>query len=123
MAYADEKIEERDYIEAIIYYEKALSIDSNSVEILWKYAEANRFYKAYEVAELYYQKVYQKENAKIYPLSIFWLATMQHYNGKYLLSMRNWKLAKKVYKRERKGYLYLKSTQEFRSSLWARKSS
>lgn len=119
--FADEKMIERDYLEAMYYYEKAMKIDSNSVEILWKMAEVNRFNKDYQKAEYYYQKVYDREKAKIYKLSIFWLASMQHYNGKYQLSMRHWRLAKKVYKRNRKGYHYLKSTQEFRSCLWAKR--
>src|SRR5687767_9423152 len=78
MEFADKKMEEGDYYYAIQYYQQAMKIDSNSVEVLWKYAEALRLYKDYPKAELYYQKVFAKEDAKIYPMSIFWLATMQH---------------------------------------------
>ncbi|MGV6860648.1 MAG: DUF1573 domain-containing protein [Putridiphycobacter sp.] len=120
--FADEKVVEKDYYQAILYYQKAMAIDSNSVEINWKMAEAQRHYKNYVLAEYYYQKVYDKELAKIYPQSIFWLATMQHYNGKYELAFRNWKLAKKVYKRQRKSYIYKKSMAEFMSCLWAKKA-
>ncbi|HIP36638.1 MAG TPA: DUF1573 domain-containing protein [Crocinitomix sp.] len=120
--FADKKIQEGDYYYAIIYYKKAMEIDSNSVEINWKMAEAQRHYKNYVLAEYYYQKVYQKEQAKIYPKSIFWLATMQHYNGKYNESFKSWKLAKKVFKRKRKSYEYKKSLAEFKSTLWARKA-
>jgi len=122
MEFADQKMLEGDYFYAISYYQKAMIIDSNSVEVLWKYAEALRLYKDYPKAEFYYQKVFAKEDAKIYPMSIFWLATMQHYNGKYLASLENWKEAKKVYKKDREGYLYLKSQQEMKSCLWASKA-
>ncbi|MBL7899566.1 MAG: tetratricopeptide repeat protein, partial [Crocinitomicaceae bacterium] len=122
MEFADQKVAEGDYYYAIQYYEQAMKIDSNSVEVLWKYAEALRMYKDYPKAENYYLKVYKKEEAKIYPMSIFWLATMEHINGKYLLSMEHWKEAKKVYKKDREGYLYLKSQQEIKSCLWASKA-
>lgn len=120
--FADKKVQEGDYYYAIIYYKKAMEIDSNSVEINWKMAEAQRHYKNYVLAEYYYQKVYNKELAKIYPKSIFWLATMQHYNGKYNQSFKSWKLAKKVFKRKRKSYEYKKSLAEFKSTLWAKKA-
>lgn len=122
MEFADQKVTQGDYFYAIQYYEQAMKIDSNSVEVLWKYAEALRMYKDYPKAENYYLKVYKKEEAKIYPMSIFWLATMEHINGKYLLSMEHWKEAKKVYKKDREGYLYLKSQQEIKSCLWASKA-
>lgn len=120
--FADQKVSEGDYYYALQYYQKAMEIDSNSVEILWKYAEALRLYKDYPKAEFYYQKVYAKEGSKIYPLSIFWLATMQHYNGKYAEAVESWKDAKKVYKKDREGYYYLKSQQEIKSCLWASKA-
>ncbi len=120
--FADQKVEEGDYYYAITYYEKAMQIDSNSVEINWKMAEAQRHYKNYVLAEYFYQKVYDKEGGKIYPYSVFWLATMQHYNGKYREATGSWKIAKKVFKRQRKEYVYKKSLQEFKSCLWAKKA-
>lgn len=120
--FADKKMVERDYFYAIKYYEQAMEIDSNSVEILWKYAEAQRKYKNYAKAEYYYAKVYKKEDAKIYNRSIFWLATMQHYNGKYREALTTWKKAKKVYKKDRDSYEYLKSAQMIKSCLWAKRA-
>ena len=120
--FADKKVEERDYYYAIQYYEKAMRVDSSSVEIRWKYAEALRLYKDYQKAEQYYQSVYERENAKIYPRSIFWLASMQHYNGKYAASLESWKLCKKVFKKQKKSYEYKKSQAEIKSCLWAEKA-
>lgn len=122
VGFADEKMIEGDYYYALQYYKKAMAIDSNGVEINWKYAEAFRRYKDYPKAEYYYQKVYQKEDAKIYPKSIFWLATMQHYNGKYEKSLANWKRCKKVFKKQKKSYEYKKSQAEIKSCLWAQKA-
>ncbi|MBD3638435.1 MAG: DUF1573 domain-containing protein [Crocinitomicaceae bacterium] len=120
--FADQKMQERDYFYAIKNYERAMKIDSNSVEILWKYAEALRHYKNYPKAELYYSKVYSRENARIYNRSVFWLATMQQYNGKYDEALETWKTAKKVYKKDRDSYEYLKSKQMIVSCLWARRA-
>ena len=121
--FADEKVSEGDFYYGIEYYKKAMEIDSASVEINWKMAEAQRRYKNYVLAEYYYQKVYDKETAKIYPKSIFWLSSMQHYNGKYKEASRRWKVSKKIFKRKRKEYAYKKSMQEFRSCLWATKAA
>ena len=120
--FADQKMVEGDYFYAISYYKKAMELDSNSVEILWKMAEAQRKYKAYTSAEYYYSKVYAKENGLIYPQSVFWLATMQQYNGKYEASLENWKLTKKVFKKDKKSYEYKKAQQSMVSCLWAMKN-
>lgn len=122
MEFADEKMMEGDYYYAIKYYERAMDLDSNSVEVLWRFAEAQRRYKDYEKAEYYYARVYAKENALIYPKSVFWLATMEQYNGKYAESLEHWKLTKKVFKKQRKSYEYKKSQQAIKSCLWAIKA-
>ncbi len=122
MEFADEKMVEGDYYYAIKYYKRAMDLDSNSVEVLWKFAEAQRKYKDYEKAEYYYARVYAKENGLIYPRSIFWLATMEQYNGKYQSSLEHWKLTKKVFKKKKKGYEYKKSQQSIKSCLWAIKA-
>ncbi len=120
--FADEKMEEGDYFYAIKYYQKAMVLDSNSVEVIWKMAEAQRRYKDYKKAAYYYAKTYAKENALIYPKSVFWLAVMEKYNGDYDDALEHFKLAKKVFKKERKGYEYRKSQQEIKSCLWASKA-
>lgn len=117
--FADEKMVEGDYFYAITYYKKAMSLDSNSVEVIWKMAEAQRRYKDYKTAAYYYHKTYKKENALIYPNSIFWLATMEKYNGNYEDALTHFKLAKKVFKKKKKGFEYRKSQQEIKSCLWA----
>lgn len=120
--FADEKMSEGDYFYAISFYQKAMELDSNSVEIIWKMAEAQRKYKDYKKAAYYYQKTYAKENALIYPKSIFWLATMEKYNGAYEEALTHFKLTKKVFKKQRKGYEYKKAQQEVKSCLWAIKA-
>ena len=53
---ADEKYEKGDYYYALELYSKAMEIDSNTIDILWKVAEAHRAYKDYRKAEYYYAK-------------------------------------------------------------------
>ena len=62
LKFAKEQYQKGDYIYALQYYEKAMQLDSNTIEILWEYAETNRAYKDYRKAEYYYQKVYRRED-------------------------------------------------------------
>lgn len=111
-----------DYVEAIEYFKKVLEVDSNSVNILWDYAEVLRLYKDYREAERIYQKVYEKEEARIHLRSIFYLGEMQKSNGKYDDAIESFKLAKKKYANNKDEYLYQKSVQELESCLWVKKA-
>lgn len=117
--FAKKQYEKGDYYYALMYYEKALVIDSNTVDILWNYAETLRAYKDYRKAELYYDKVYQKESGKLYPASLLNLGLMQKQNGKYEIAIETFKLAKKKYYKDKKGYLYKKAKRELESTIWA----
>lgn len=117
---ADEKYAIGDYFYALKIYEKAMQIDSNTIDILWKFAETHRAYKDYRKAAYYYAKVYDRELGKIYPESILKLGLMQKQNGSYDLAIETFKKAKKKYSDNRRGYLYRKSRQELESALWAK---
>ncbi|MFA7273222.1 MAG: DUF1573 domain-containing protein [Crocinitomicaceae bacterium] len=120
LKYAEEQFQKGDYYSALDLYKKALAIDSNSVAVNWAYAETLRAYKDYRNAEKYYQIVYEKEEALIYPSSLLQLGLMQKQNGKYDEAIETFKLAKKKYARQKKDYLYLKSRRELESCLWAK---
>ena len=117
--FADEQYKKGDYIYALTYYEKAMELDSNSVAILWKYAETLRAYKDYRKASFYYEKVYNKEEAAIYPSSLLQWGLMEKQNGNYVNAIDIFKRAKKKYSKNKKDYLYLKSKRELESCLWA----
>ena len=117
--FAKKQYDKGDYYYALMYYEKALVIDSNTVDILWNYAETLRAYKDYRKAETYYAKVYDKEAGKLYPASLLNLGLMQKQNGKYAEAIETFKLAKKKYFKDKKSYLYLKSKRELESTIWA----
>jgi hypothetical protein len=122
MQFADENFADGDYYGASIYYEKAMQIDSIDIELLFKYAEALRLYNNYEKAEYYYQKVYDKGNGRIHPECVFWLASMQKFNGEYRQSSKTWKRVKTV-TRDKKSFDYLKAKKEVKSCAYARRVS
>ncbi len=81
LKFAQEQSQKGDYFHALKYYKKAMEIDSNTVDILWQVAETYRAYKDYRKAEYYYAKVYDREEARIYPSSLLNLGLMQKQNG------------------------------------------
>ncbi|MES2589790.1 MAG: DUF1573 domain-containing protein [Bacteroidota bacterium] len=122
IVFANQLKEKGDYISALSYYEKAMTLDTQSVDLLWNYAETLRLYNDYAHAEEIYQKVYDKEETLLHLRSIFYLGLMQKQNGKYTEAIETFKTAKKKYVGDKTGYLYLKSKQELESCLWAKKA-
>ena len=120
LKFAQEQSQKGDYFHALKYYEKAMEIDSNTVDILWQVAETYRAYKDYRKAEYYYAKVYDREEARIYPSSLLNLGLMQKQNGKYGEAVKTFKKAKKKYYKKKKSYLYLKAKKELASTVWAK---
>ena len=116
--FAKEQYDKGDFYYAAEYYQKAMEIDSNTIDILWNYAETMRAYKDYRRAEYYYDKVYDREEAGIYPYSLIYLGLMQKQNGKYAEALETFKKAKKKYYKDKKGYLYLKAKREVESLVW-----
>ena len=119
LEFAKKQYEKGDYFYALMYYEKAMELDSNTVDILWDYAETLRAYKDYRKAEFYYQKVYEKEGTALYPASLLNWGLMQKQNGRYEEAIETFKKAKKKYVKDKKSYLYQKAKREMESTLWA----
>ncbi len=119
ISFADEQYKNGDYYYALEYYKKALEKDSNSIDLLWKYAETNRSYKNYIEAEKYYAKVYAREQTKKYPNSLLNLGLMQKQNGNYSLALNTFKLSLKKLADKKSSYYYRKSEREMESAEWA----
>jgi hypothetical protein len=120
--FADKQYKKGDFYYAIEYYQQALKQDSNSLDIQWKYAEVQRAYKNYVIAEEYYAKVFARDDAKLYPASILQLGLMQKQNGKYSKAFETFKLAKRKYEIDKNDFLYKKSVQEIDATAWAIKN-
>jgi len=120
LRFAEEQYDKGDFYYAKEYYERAMKYDSNSVSILWKYAETLRSYQDYRKASDYYAKVYAKEETRIYPLSLLYWGMMLKQNGQYDEALEVFKLAKKKYAKDKKSFAYLKSRQEVSACVWAK---
>ncbi|RFC53672.1 tetratricopeptide repeat protein [Brumimicrobium aurantiacum] len=120
LEFANKKQAEGDYVYALNYYEKAMQIDSNTIDILWNYAETLKAYKDYAKAAFYYGKVYGREGAELYPSSLMKYGLMLKQSGKYEQALEQFKLGKKKYRGDRRGYLYQKCRAEIRSCIWAK---
>ena len=117
---AEEQYQKGDFYYAKEFYEKAMNYDSNSVSILWMYAETLRAYQDYSNAAYYYGKVYQKEMTQLYPYSLIYYAMMLKQSGEYDKALDMFKLAKKKYAKNKKDFPYLKARQEVSACVWAK---
>ncbi|HLW40673.1 MAG TPA: DUF1573 domain-containing protein, partial [Brumimicrobium sp.] len=123
LEFAREKYVEGDFIYALEYYDKAMEIDSNSINTLWEYAETLRAYKDYSKAAFYYGKVYEREGGELYPSSLLQHGLMLKQCGRYDEALEVFKRARKRYRRDSRGYLARKSRQEIESTVWAKANS
>jgi len=122
LQYGDKQFQKGDFYYALDYYQQALALDPENIDLIWKIAETNRIYKDYKQAEKYYSLVYMKdEDAERYPEAILYYALMQKQNGKYKEALDHFKLAKKIYSEDKQGYPYKKAAQEVESTNWALK--
>lgn len=110
--HGEQAIAEGDYYGAVLYFRKAMEIDSSNLGVNYKYAEALRLYNDYPAAERYYNYVYQKDKGKQFPECLFWLAMMQKQNGKYTVAKKNFKKVNSKYKKNKNSYFFLKTNQE-----------
>ncbi|MBM3184925.1 MAG: hypothetical protein FJZ67_01375 [Bacteroidetes bacterium] len=117
--FADKQFKKGDYYYAIEYYQKALKQDSTNLDIQWKYAEVQRAYKNYVVAEEYYSIVFDRDGVKTYPSCLLQLGLMQKQNGKYAKALQTFKQAKREYEKDKSDYLFKKSIQEIDATNWA----
>lgn len=122
VAFADEQYKKGDYYYALDYYKQALALDSNNIELLWKYAETHRAYKDYVQAEKYYGIVYARDADSKFPSSILNYGLMQKQNGNYSRAFETFKLAKRKFEEDKDQYLFKKANQEVEACAWAIKN-
>ncbi len=122
LRYGEEKMQVGDYYGAIEFYEKAMNIDSASIDIIFKYAEALRLYNDYDKALYYHKKVAYLGSGKIYPESLVYVAELTKNKEEYREALDAWKSVKKKIGRKSKTYYGQKSRQEISSCNWANKN-
>jgi len=80
---AEEAKKDKDYFSASQYYNQIILIDSTNMEYQYQYAQASRLNYDIAIAEHWYQKVFKKDNGKLYPETAFWLGEILKSKGKY----------------------------------------
>jgi tetratricopeptide (TPR) repeat protein len=122
LTFADQQYQKGDYYYALDYYQQALVLDPENLDLVWKIAETNKAYKDYVQAEKYYASVYSKdEDGERYPDALLNYALMQKQNGKYKEALEHFKTAKKAASEDKTSYRYKKAAQEVESTNWALK--
>ncbi len=119
MKKGDLAAEQQIWDEAFSYYKQGYLLDTGSFELCERYADAARQIKNYALAETLYDRNYQKDNGKLSPDGLFWLALMQKYNGRYEDAQRNFKKYVKKHKVGGDKALLKRAEHEAKSAVWA----
>jgi tetratricopeptide (TPR) repeat protein len=112
---ADTYFEDRDYYGASIYYHRAMLLDSNNIDLIYKYAESFRNYNEYPKAEKYYAKVYKLDRGTTYPLALYWQSVMLKHMGDYKNAKKNFKRCERYFKKDKNGFYFKKVVHEQKS--------
>ncbi len=115
----DEAAELGHWDEAYSYYEQAYLLDSTDFETSYKFAEAARNTKDYELALRIYSRNYAKDNGKLEPDALYWMAYLQKTTGHYEDAQRNFKKYLKKHKSSGSKDLLKRADHEVKSALWA----
>lgn len=83
---------------ALEYYKQVAVLDTSDLDNMYHLADLYRYTRNYKEAEIYYQKVCNK-NANDYPDALFYLGTMQKANGKHKLALETLTKFKKIAKK------------------------
>jgi hypothetical protein len=78
-----ESMSKKDYSSAAQIYNQIILIDSSKIEYQLLFADASRLNYDGDVALHWYQKIYKKDNGKIYKEVPFYIAMQLKTNGKY----------------------------------------
>jgi len=111
----EEAMAEKDYSSAAQYYNQVILMDSSRIDYQYKFADASRLNYDNEMALHWYNKVFKKDNAKVYTETTFYLGTLLKGQGRYKEAK---KFFDKYYKKQRNSkktdrkQLALKAKQE-----------
>ncbi len=81
--YGYKSFKEKDYYGAAYYFNQALQSDSVDLEIMWLYAESNRFANHYKLAGKAYKNLMELDEKVQYPNAVFHRADMLKRQEKY----------------------------------------
>lgn len=122
VAHADQQVLSLDYIEALNYYQKALELEPNSIDIHWKIAQTNALFKDYKTAARYYLKVVEQDPDGLqFPNAQLQYALMLKQQALYKEALAQFKEVKKFFSEDKSSAAYLKANQEITACTWVLK--
>jgi tetratricopeptide (TPR) repeat protein len=122
IAHADTQVQALDYIEALRYYDQALELEPNNLDLHWKIATANQQFKDYKTAANCFLKVFEQDpDGQKYPQAQLNYALMLKQQGRYKEALAQFKEAKKFFAEDKKNSAYLKAEQEIMACNWVLK--
>ena len=115
MMLGKKSLERGDPYGAVLYFQKAMKIDSSKGELQFFYAEALRKSHMHRKAMYYYDKVYRKDLGREYPSELYWLAKLQQEQADYRKSRRSWLRLKRLYRHDEDNFYYKAAIQQMKS--------
>ncbi len=115
----DESYAAGQFEEAYAFFRQAYDKDSTVFDHIVKLAEATRMMKEYPEAIRLYQLAYDRDEGKLFPESVFWMATLKKMTGDLDGALLLFKKYTKKNTKIKKGYFYQKSLNEIESCTWA----
>jgi len=113
IADGDKAFADNDFFGASLYYNKAILKDSTDIILQYKYAEASRLNYDTDVANKWYNKVYNTDKqGNLYPECIFWIATINKNKGNYKEAKALFAKYAQKNKKNKNSYFLKKATQE-----------
>ena len=97
----DEAADARDYPLAESYFRQAYLLDSSDFDVTVKYAEAARQIKDYRTALHLYEKAWFKDEGKLFPDGLFWIAMIEKQLGRYEEAAQHFRKYAKKFKKNR----------------------
>ncbi len=121
--FGDKYYEQKDFLGANYYYEKALNVDSSNAEVLYKYALSLSELNQNEKAARYFLKSSLIDRGAEFPDVYYRLAEAYRTSGDYRKARRYYNKAIIPYRSDRKSYWYKRIDQSKNSNTWAMKQS
>jgi len=110
-------IAKEDYYSAMVYLAEAMEIEPKNPQLWYQYAEVCREFNAHELAEKYYTKIIENNDAKQFPLSYFWLGKTKKSLGKYQEAIELFETYKSTQSTDNQ--YFKKSSQEIKDCQWS----
>lgn len=118
LEFGDEAAGRNQWEEAYAYYSKAFELDSTIFLASYKMAEAAQKTKRYQVSLELFEKAYAKDEGKLKPDELFYIASIQKTLGRYEDALVNFKKYTKKNTKNKKSDNYKRAMQEIETCTW-----